>query len=82
MSGFIVFTEEQAEQAVLDSANTDFKVIPRVVDNAYEGIAAGSYVAPASILTDPEYIEFWTAKIGSLPTVEANAEDLFTVSPL
>lgn len=60
----LMTSEEKDDVIALNNPNSDHSVIPRIIDNPLannlgEGILVGKYVAPARLLNDPDYSDFY-----------------------
>lgn len=83
---WLVFTPAQAAAATATSADTEFKVHPRQIDNPLANqlgeplSVVGNSVAPAHILNDPEFSPVWSESLGSLPIRVLDSDILFLPS--
>lgn len=84
IQSFLVFTPAQNTQVVADSANTDFKILPRVIDGQFVAnlgdplLVAGNYVTGTEVLLGEEYGPVWADTwVGELPVRTADTDILF-----
>jgi len=83
VQAWLVFTPSQKAAAFAKSETTNFKVIPRDIDNPLAGnlgdpaVVVGNAVAPASILNDAEYSPVWLDSLGNLPIRTLDSDILF-----
>lgn len=84
VQSFLIFTPEQNEQVVSESAATDFKIYPRMIDGEFVAnlgeplFVIGNYVAGVEVLVGPEYGPVWASTwVGSLPVRTADTDILF-----
>lgn len=80
---WLIFTPERRAAAIALNPTTEFKVIPRVIDNPLAlnlsdaAVALGHSLAGASILNDPEYGPVWGEVLGDLPIRVLDSDILF-----
>lgn len=84
LQSWLIFTPAQSEQVLADSASTDFKIEPRVIDGQFVAnlgeplFVVGKYVAPVEVLVGPEYGPVWANSwVGGLPLRTADSDILF-----
>jgi hypothetical protein len=83
VQAWLVFTPAQVADTLAANEATDFKVVPRVIDNTMADqmgdplVTVGNSVAPANVLNGPEYGPVWSESLGSLPIRTLDSDVLF-----
>lgn len=83
VQAWLVFTPAQVADTLTANEETDFKVIPRAIDNPMADqmgdpiVTVGNSVAPANVLNGPEYGPYWMPLLGALPIRTLDSDVLF-----
>jgi hypothetical protein len=80
VQAWLIFTEAERDDVILIDGG-DAHVIPREIDNPLadnlgEGVLVGKFVAPARLLNDPDYEDFY-AFCSVLPIRTMDSDVLF-----